>query len=176
MSQDFGDYQISETGEAVREESQGVSRRSLLSIGWIASLLSLIGPGLANIRYLFPNVLYETPTTFKLKKPAEYAQNSTTFEEERRLFIFNDRHGFRAMSAVCPHLRCTIGPFGPPSGKGKVSTSRCPCHGSLFDKSGNVLDGPAPQPLSFFRVSLSPDGRLRVDTQDFVSPDTYFKV
>lgn len=170
MSEDYGDYQVREGGENAVEK-EGVSRRSLLSIGWLASLVSLIGPGLANIRFLFPNVLYETPTAFKLKKPADYPPNSVTFEEDRRLFIFNERHGFRAMSAVCTHLRCTVGPFGP----GKDSTSRCPCHGSLFDKQGRVLSGPAPRPLEFFLVTMSPDDRLQVDTQNFVTADTYFK-
>ena len=172
MSKDYGDYQIEEDGQGEAKEKEGVSRRSLLSIGWIASLVSLIGPGLANIRYLFPNVLYETPTAFKLRKPADYPANSISFEEDRRLFVFNDRHGFRAMSAVCTHLRCTVGSFGPE----KDSTSRCPCHGSLFDKQGRVLSGPAPRPLDFFRLAESPDGRLQVDTQDYVSSDTYFKV
>ena len=172
MSQDYGDYHIEEGGQGGAKEKAGVSRRSLLSIGWIASLVSLIGPGLANIRYLFPNVLYETPTAFKLRRPAEYPPNSISFEEDRRLFVFNDRHGFRAMSAVCTHLRCTVGPFGP----GKDATSRCPCHGSLFDKQGRVLSGPAPRSLDFFRLTESPDGRLQVDTQDIVSSDMYFKV
>lgn len=174
MSEDLGDYQLKETPAA--DTSWGFSRRSLLSIGWIASLISLIGPGIANIRYLFPNVLYETPTTFKLRKPEEYPDNAITSEEERRLFIFRGRHGYRAMSAVCTHLRCTTGPFGPSGGKGKGPTSLCPCHGSVFDTDGKVLSGPAPRPLPFFRLSMSPDGRLQVDTQDFVEADTYLKV
>ncbi|MDA0999078.1 MAG: Rieske (2Fe-2S) protein [bacterium] len=176
MAEDYGDYQLEEALAAGPEASRGFSRRSLLSIGWIASLVSLIGPGLANIRYLFPNVLYETPTTFKLRKPAEYPDNAITFDEERRLFIFRGRLGFRAMSAVCTHLRCTIGPFGPSGRRGKGPTSLCPCHGSVFDTEGRVLSGPAPRPLAFFRLSMSPDERLQVDTQALVASDTYFKV
>ncbi len=176
MSQEIEGSQPEEMGEGAQAGVWGLSRRSLLSIGWIASLVSIVGPGLANIRYLFPNVLYETPTAFKLENPSEYQPNSITFVEDRKLFIFRDRHGFRAMSAVCTHLRCTVSPFSPPTGKGKVSTSRCPCHGSLFDQSGHVISGPAPQSLPFFRVGLSPDGRIQVDTQDFVGPDIYFKV
>ncbi len=176
MSQEIEGMQAGGAGGEASDQVGGFSRRSLLSIGWIASLVSILGPGLANIRYLFPNVLYETPTAFKLEKPADYQANSITFIENRKLFIFRDRHGFRAMSAVCTHLRCTTGPFGPPSGKGKTSTSRCPCHGSVFDQSGNVLSGPAPRPLPFFRIVLSPDGWLQVDTQDVVGSDNYFKV
>lgn len=172
MSEDFESGQVSGSGAASLEPIEAVSRRTLLSIGWIASIVSIFGPGLANIRYLFPNVLYETPTAYKLKKPADYLPGTITFNEERKLFIFHDRHGYRAMSAVCTHLRCTVGPFGP----GKNSTSLCPCHGSVFDRNGNVLSGPAPRPLPFFRLAMSPDERLQVDTQDVVGADIYFKV
>ncbi|MFC1491296.1 ubiquinol-cytochrome c reductase iron-sulfur subunit [Nitrospinota bacterium] len=165
----------SNTHESVQNTLGGVSRRTLLSIGWIASLASMAGPAFANIRYLFPNILYETPTAFKLRKPAEYPSGSISFEEDSRLFVFHDRHGFQAVSAICTHLRCTIGPFGPPSDQFKVVHSRCPCHGSIFDNRGRVLAGPAPRPLDFFRVSLNPDERLLVDTQDIVTSDTYFK-
>jgi len=164
-----------DAGRGAAAEKSGVSRRSLLSVGWLASLGAVVGPVFANVRYLFPNVLYETPTAFKLRKPAEYPPNTVIFEPERRLFIFNDRHGFRAMSAVCTHLRCTVSRFEAPAGDVKVTHSRCPCHGSVFDTNGNVLSGPAPRPLSFFRLTLSPDERLLVDTREVVSPDTYFK-
>ncbi len=162
--------------EELQGASGGVSRRTLLSVGWIASLVSMAGPAYANIRYLVPNILYETPTSFKLRKPAEYPPESITFDGEHRLFVFNGRHGFRAVSAICTHLRCTIGPFGPPTDRFNVVHSRCPCHGSVFDKEGQVLVGPAPRPLDCFRLSLSPDKRLLVNTQDIVTPDTYFKV
>lgn len=175
MTQDLGDYQVPSEAGSPEPGEEGVSRRMLLSVGWLTSLFSLAGPALANIRYLFPNVLYETPTVFKLKPPAEYALDSIVFDEANRLFVFHDRHGFRAMSAVCTHLRCIIGDFGPPAGPGQKRTSRCPCHGSVFDTEGRVISGPAPQPLSFFRLSTSPDGRLQVDTREAVGPDTYLK-
>lgn len=162
--------------EHPRGASGAVSRRSLLGVGWVAFLASVVGPALANFRFLFPNVVYEAPAAFKLGKPADYPPESVTFEEAHRLFVFRDRHGFRAISAVCTHLRCTIGPFGPPTAEVKVVHSRCPCHGSIFDKEGRVLAGPAPRPLDFYRVTLSPDGRLWVDKRAVVTPDTYFKV
>lgn len=153
-----------------------VSRRTLLGTGWGAFLLSVVGPALANIRFLFPNVVYEAPTVFKIGRPEDFPVGTATFLEDRRLFVFHEPQGFRAVSAVCTHLRCTIGPFAPPDAHAKVEHSHCPCHGSIFDRAGNVLQGPAPRPLEVYQISLAGDGRLVVDTNEVVPPDRYFKI
>ena len=152
-----------------------ISRRVLLGTGWCGFLLSIVGPAVANIRFLFPNVVYEGPTQFKLGRPAEYRAGSVTFLEQQRLFILHEPEGFRALSSICTHLRCTTGPFVPPGGGWKETHSRCPCHGSIFAKDGRVLQGPAPRPLDFYRVSLAPDGRLQVDTAAIVGKGSVFK-
>ena len=157
-------------------EGRRISRRLLLGTGWCGSLISIVGPALANVRYLFPNVVYEGPTQFKVGRPEEYPAGSATFLEDQRLFILHDPEGFRALSAVCTHLRCTTGPFTPSTAAGRPGmTSRCPCHGSIFAKDGRVLQGPAPRPLDFYRVSLAPDGRLLVDTAAIIGKDSVFK-
>jgi cytochrome b6-f complex iron-sulfur subunit len=153
-----------------------VSRRALLGTGWCGFLLSIVGPAVANIRFLFPNVVYEGPTLLKVGRPEDYAPGTIMFLEEQRLFILRDPEGFRALSAICTHLRCTTGPFVPPDAEWKAPHSRCPCHGSVFAKDGRVLKGPAPQPLDFYRVSLAPDGRLVVDTAAVVSKGDVLKV
>lgn len=153
-----------------------VSRRALLGTGWGAFLLSVVGPAIANIRFLFPNVVYEEPAVFKIGRPEEYPVGSTTFLEEHRIFLFHERQGFRAVSATCTHLRCTTGPFTPPDDQFKVAHSHCPCHGSVFDATGKVLQGPAPRPLEVYQISRAGDGRLVVNTNEIVPPDAYFKV
>lgn len=157
-------------------EGSRISRRLLLGTGWCGFLVSIVGPALANLRYLFPNVVYEGPTQFKVGRPEEYPAGSATFLEEQRLFILREPEGFRALSAICTHLRCTTGPFVPPEAQWKEPHSRCPCHGSIFAKDGRVLQGPAPRPLDFYRVSLAPDGRLLVDTAAIVGKNDVFKV
>ena len=46
-----------------------------------------------------------------------------------------------AFSRNCTHNGCTIGSF-------HNGTSACPCHDSQFDTSGNVINGPATNPLT----------------------------
>lgn len=62
---------------------------------------------------------------------------------------------FAALSPICTHLGCTV----------EISGERlvCPCHGSTYDRSGAVLQGPAQRPLARYRTRLSPDGVLTID-------------
>jgi len=58
--------------------------------------------------------------------------------------------GWAALSPICTHQGCTVEFSG--------SHLVCPCHGSTYDREGNVLRGPAPQALRRFPVSRTDDG------------------
>ena len=52
---------------------------------------------------------------------------------------------YRAVSPICTHRGCTV----------EVQGARlvCPCHGSTYDRAGNVLRGPAERTLTTYPVS-----------------------
>jgi cytochrome b6-f complex iron-sulfur subunit len=57
---------------------------------------------------------------------------------------------FVSLSAACTHANCEI--------TGSAGQSfYCPCHGSQFDTSGNVVAGPALSPLRKFAVQFAAD-------------------
>lgn len=120
-----------------------------------ALLASVTGTLFAFVRSLAPNVLYEQPQRFKAGDPREFADGAT-FLEDQRVFIFREGKSFHAISAVCAHLGCTV--------KMVSSEFHCPCHGSKYRSNGVNYAGPAPRPLAFYHLEVSPeDGQLVVD-------------
>lgn len=55
---------------------------------------------------------------------------------------------FLAMSRICTHLGCSV-PWDEEQQK-----FICPCHGSTFSITGEVLTAPAPRPLDTFQVRI----------------------
>jgi menaquinol-cytochrome c reductase iron-sulfur subunit len=97
------------------------------------------------------------------------------------LFVFREGTTFHAISATCTHLGCTVraealaNPTTTDVGGSPMTLTHrflCPCHGSQYTGDGVNVAGPAPRPLAWFRLSLSPDdGQLVVDLADEVDRD-----
>lgn len=164
-----------------RNSEPGTDRRDfLLKLGTGAGICAITVQAGASMRSLVPNVSYDAPTTVKLGAPAEFPEG-LKFLPDERLFVFREGNTFHAISAVCTHLGCTVHaePLSNPQtveeGGGPVKLThrfQCPCHGSQYRGDGANISGPAPKPLAWFRLSLSPDdGQLVVDLADAVDPD-----
>lgn len=147
-----------------------MNRRNFLTWGTagLAALGSAVGVSFgAVLRYMVPSVFYEPPQLFKIGTPADFPFGPPTFLANEKIYIFRDQDkGFAAASAVCTHLGCTVAFF--PSDK----QFHCPCHGSVFAAGGQVVHGPAPNPLNWFEVTLARDGQLQVN-KDKPVPSTY---
>jgi cytochrome b6-f complex iron-sulfur subunit len=167
--------------ETVEVTSNSTTRRSWLErLGFGALLASLSGMGIAMVRTLVPNVLYEPSQRFKAGLPEQFSEGAT-FLEDQRVFIFRDQKTFYAISAVCQHLGCTVKLVSLNQPKtvtieGHPVEERrefhCPCHGSKYYGNGINYAGPAPRPLTWYQLAVSPDdGQLIVDLSQPVNRD-----
>lgn len=115
-------------------------------------------------RFMFPNVLVEPPTKFKIGPPSDYPLGgvSTKWLAARGVWIvhtdqYKGRNLIYALASVCTHLGCT------PNWLEGEQKYKCPCHGSGFYVNGINFEGPAPRPLERVGIKLASDGQLEVD-------------
>lgn len=79
----------------------------------------------------------------------------------KRFLLGRDAQGIYAMSLQCTHQSCAVDVSG--------NQLVCPCHKSIFDSNGNVLQGPATKQLPHFAVYVDPAGNISVDMFTLVS-------
>jgi len=92
------------------------------------------------------------PTEFDLGLADAYPLGSQTLLETVPALLVHDESGFSALSLTCTHLGCTL--------EEEETRLSCPCHGSVFDARGQVVQGPAEENLAELRVELRSDGHL----------------
>lgn len=168
------------TDDKTPEGAPKQERRDFLKYGIGAGVAAVALQGAASMRSLVPNVSYDAPTTVKLGQPAEFP-DGLKFLPDERLFVFREGRTFHAISAVCTHLGCTVRAeaMSQPEqttveGQPLRLTHRfsCPCHGSRYTGDGGNVSGPAPRPLAWYHLTVSPDdGQLIVDLAREVGHD-----
>ena len=130
-----------------------ISRRAFLdltgkSLLAISSVLGLSG--------LFRFLSFETeggaPTTYDLGPAENYPPDSRTYISEAQTFVLHTAVGYEALSAICPHLGCSVTDAN--------EEFNCPCHGSRFELNGAYKQGPANDSLRKLSVEAAGNGRL----------------
>jgi len=142
------------------------TRRSFIRKG--ASIFAVVAGGAAIftlLRQLVPRLIGQKKKV-KVGKSSTFPVDTFTFIGEHKIFIYRDHEGVKAVSAICTHLGCIL----------EIDEDGfiCPCHGSSYNRIGEVLSGPAPRALSWFQVSKAPDGQLVIDMTRLVKPDTKY--
>jgi cytochrome b6-f complex iron-sulfur subunit len=125
---------------------------------WIGILLGLGFSGSAG-SFLYPAIKFMMPPAVAgpavdevvVGKSDEFTPNTG------RIFKFGNKPGilirtedgeWRAFSAVCTHLNCTV------QFQDDTHLIWCACHNGQYDLNGNVVGGPPPRPLEAFEVNL----------------------
>lgn len=139
-----------------------MDRRKFLSwfgLAWLSFAAATTGALSILLRFLFPNVVFEPPTTFKAGLPSDYEIGlvDERWKEKFGVWMVRTAEGIYALSTICTHLGCT------PNWLGGENKFKCPCHGSGFYKTGINFEGPAPRPLERYRIGLAEDGQILID-------------
>lgn len=109
---------------------------------FIGTLVSLLAAFLLLGKFLTPR-LKRKKTLLSVAKGDIPPHGALVFRESR-VAVIREGGTVYALSLVCTHLGCSV----------NVTPSEilCPCHGSRFDRQGNVLQGPANRPLTRYAV------------------------
>ena len=134
-----------------------------MSLGfWMVGLVSVLWTALT-VKFMFPNVLREPPSKFKVGFPDAYPAGpvQTKFKAQFGVWIanseYNGQQEIYALKSVCTHLGCT------PNWLEAEQKFKCPCHGSGFYMDGVNFEGPAPRPLERYAIHLAADGQIEID-------------
>ena len=132
------------------------SRRHAIEVflggGLLASLASFLYPVL---RYFVPPEVTDLGGDEVIAaKLGEMKPNSGKifrFGSKPGLLILNADGTFRALSATCTHLGCTV------QYRGDLHQVWCPCHNGIYGIDGRNISGPPPKPLTAYDVHLRGD-------------------
>jgi cytochrome b6-f complex iron-sulfur subunit len=124
----------------------------LLGTGTVATLGAVLYP---IFRFMIPPKIIESSTSSVVAaKVAELKPN------QGRIFKFGSKPGllietpdgeYRAFSAICTHLDCTV-QYRP-----EEKLIWCACHNGRYDLTGKNVSGPPPRPLEEFKVNVRGD-------------------
>jgi cytochrome b6-f complex iron-sulfur subunit len=157
----------------------GRTRRTFLAIAWLSFSAGMAGWLLGTVRFLFPNVLSEPPSKFKVGPPDQYEDGKVVDRfKDQGTWVVRYQGTIYALSTTCTHLGCT------PNWLEREAKFKCPCHGSGFKITGVNFEGPAPRPLERWAISIGDDGQLVVDKSkkfqkelgQWENPESYIKV
>jgi Rieske Fe-S protein len=95
-----------------------------------------------------------------------YQGKDMEFRDEAGKAIWTNKKDmpYLAFSGKCPHLGCAY-KWRKHKVLGQVFL--CPCHLSIYDASGQVLDGPAPRPLDLLPIQVSANGEVQIIDMEF---------
>jgi len=163
--------------EGLEEEQQTRVRRRMMFrwMGWGAVLVLLGQWSIGFVSFFTPRRLGAFGGTVTAGMVTDFKLGDVKVVREGKFYVTRVPEGFFALYWKCPHLGCTV-PWapqdpampGPPDGGDQAFTDKgrfkCPCHGSIYNRYGQIIQGPAPRPMDRFPIKIDASGRITVET------------
>jgi cytochrome b6-f complex iron-sulfur subunit len=127
-----------------------ISRRSFIRNAVLgAVIIGTVELAGGIVRLLWPNKTgafgREIPVPMDLVPPVGEAPYRN---QAGKFFIINNGDGALALYWKCPHLGCTV-PWNESEDRW-----HCPCHGSIYNRHGERVAGPAPRPMDLMPMRV----------------------
>jgi cytochrome b6-f complex iron-sulfur subunit len=165
----------------------GVTRSALLAwAGWGTMVFIGLQAAIAFVLFFWPRKLGAFGGTIPAGPADQYKPGEVRYFVDGKFYMVllapdtpgagAGAGGFMALFQKCPHLGCTV-PWRPDftypyEGQEVTGLFRCPCHGSTYLKTGQIIFGPAPRPMDYMRIT-SEGGTLLVNTGAIRKRDAY---
>jgi cytochrome b6-f complex iron-sulfur subunit len=174
----------------MRSRVEATRRQFLLLVGSVGALGATLFGGIELLKFMFPAATLESPPQFKTGFTVSDLTGGGTLKVNvisdtgNRVTVVLDTAGIYAVYLVCTHLGCTPNYVSDvTSGTGVANTSEtvaqhynaegtavatrngwaCPCHGSRYYIDSTNFYGPAPRPMDWVNIQLTPDNHFVVD-------------
>jgi cytochrome b6-f complex iron-sulfur subunit len=150
--------------DAVAAGGAGTTRRGMLAfLGWGTMALVGLQGIVAFLVFFWPRKTSTFGSRISVGQPSDFQLNEVRYFVQGKFYLVRLQEGFMALYQKCPHVGCTVPWRADFQFEGRSGWFRCPCHGSTYDRTGQIVFGPAPRPMDYMRMS-SEGGRLFVDT------------
>jgi cytochrome b6-f complex iron-sulfur subunit len=173
----------------LRSRVETTRRQFLLLVGAVGALGATLFGGIEILKFMFPAATLEAPPEFKTGFTVSDLTGGGTLkinvisDTANRVTVVLDSTGIYAVYLVCTHLGCTPNYVSDvTSGTGVADASptvsdhytaepglttrngwACPCHGSRYYIDSTNFYGPAPRPMDWVDISVSPDQHFVVN-------------
>ena len=153
--------------EALPSRRGWLSRRGLLRwAGWGTIMLLLAQFSAGFLAFFWPRKVGAFGGQINAGSAGDYQVGEVKVFQEGKFYLSRVPEGVLALWWKCPHLGCTV-PWkaDDPTMDQLASKGRfnCPCHGSIYDRYGLIVQGPAPRPMDVFPIEIR-EGRIFVNT------------
>lgn len=149
MTADFNSGKSASGAEDQKVDSGRRWINMLLGTGVVATLASFIYPA---IRYVIPPPVSEASNLSVVAAKVGQMKDNTAkvfkFGSLPAILIRMQDGKYRAFTAVCTHLGCTV------QYRSDLHEIWCPCHNGKYDLHGRNVSGPPPRPLAEYQVHI----------------------
>ena len=149
-----------------------IPRRLILRWGLWGTILALLGQCTVSfVGFFWPKKVGAFGGVVNAGNVSDYQVGDVKVVREGKFYISHVPEGFLALYWKCPHLGCTVPWRADDPSMDQIEPKgrfNCPCHGSIYNRYGQIIQGPAPRPMDRFPITIEA-GKIRVDTSKPIS-------